>query len=363
VNPVLLALLFVTSILLPSTRAQEETAAQKTLPTAEAGSAGMQAKSGAATAKNIARWTEMLDGGSGRALADELAAHLTASDRYGEAGGFAVLYDFLIALESNSRAGLLLTHDYKVAFAMMHLVMLHEEESALFAHYLLTATWNRPKSSARRILYGWLPLFVQYHRGRFPDLEAALRRDLSEKLRMPDPDFALLFPAMPALRYRPDIKLLREFMNRAEDLGDVTILIDHLENRDDGDAAKIVNDYLRRLGSYRSPRAGLALRALARMTNRLAQQATAFYISGRVRQSLEPALRAYFSVPRTIEDALRVRRWISSEVDSRNKVSLLRGLRSQNPEILQAIAADIDASWPEPVRRFLTRSAETQEDP
>jgi hypothetical protein len=328
------------------------------IPTAAAGEAGLGAQRGAISADLLARWKALLESHKGPELARELEKHLVAPDPLAERGSFAVLHDFLRHLDDDPRLGRLLVADYRIAFSMMHLVMLHEEELARFAHYYLAASWDARLGGTGMLVYDYLPLFLEYHAGRFPDLEQALRRSVSEKLASGQENIAVLFAAMKFLRYVPDIDVVRALLDKADSLHDATVLVDHLADRDDRPATVAVNDFLRKQQDFNSSLAAVALGALARMKNDDAQKAIAFYLSGRNRQSVEPALRAYFSLPRLPGDAVELRAWLGSSADEARKVSLLGALRRNNREVLQALARDIDPSWPAKVQSFLRAQIE-----
>lgn len=328
-----------------------------TISTAEAGAAGANAKRGAAGKERLERWTGLLKARNGRELTRELAVFLTSKRRYAPDHGFAVLYDFFRHIDKRPTVSPLLPNDYNIAFAMMHLAMLHENESAAFSHYLLTATWNEPGSYSRRLIYDWMSLFIGYHSGRFPDLESAMRRDIDEKLRAKEGYIPIYFGAMGALRYSPDIAVVRDLLRSSTGRDITSEVLRHLSERDDRDAALTVTAFLRAQPDIKAPECRLALEALSAMTAPEAVRAMAIYLSGRDRLTVEPAWRAYLIETRAVEDLTPLRVWLDSGESDNRKLILLRHIGLKNRDVLRQLANDPDPSWPERVRQRLPELA------
>jgi len=328
-----------------------------TISTAGAGAAGALATRGAAGEKRLERWTELLKARKGRELVNELDVYLTSKKRYAPDDGFAVLHDFFRHLDERPRVVATLPNDYNIAFAMMHLAMLREEETAAFSHYFLTATWDQPESYSRRLIYDWVSLFIGYHAGRFPDLESALRRDVDEKLRAKQGYLPVYFGALGALRYSPDIEILRDLLDTSTGRDVISEVLGHLSSRNDREASLTIITFLRGEKDLNAAEARLALQELASMTTKEAGRAMAVYLSGRNHLHTEPAWRAYLTEPRDVEDLTPLRRWLASRESDKRKVLLLRHIGLKNLNVLSRLASDPDANWPELVRKRLAELA------
>ena len=259
----------------------------------------------AADKKLLESWMSLLEERRGKELAAEIEKHLRADDPLRKGGSFAVLFDFFHHLDQHPREAVLVYADFNVAFAMMNMVMRNEERIGRFAHYLLYATLPSPEAPSRRLLYGYLPLFLQFHEGRFPDLREALFEDIDRQLSLRKMSLRVVFDAMPRVGYFPEIEKVQKLLLGSESLRDAQIVLEHLVWRDDDDAALVVSRYIEKLQDYRRPRAEIAMGALVRITSDTAQRGFALLMSGRIAETVGPATRVYIPVRRAFSAAFR----------------------------------------------------------
>ena len=319
----------------------------ETVSTRAAGIAGASVDTAGVDPKLLDQWTALLEARRGRELAGALRERLRAGDP-----GLVELHAFLRRLDADPRTALLLITDYNVSFALMHVAMLERDAVARLAHFELATTTTTPDAPSRRLLYGYVPLFVRYHAGRYPELRAALAHDLDERLTRADLDLGILFAALNELRYFPDLTRVAERLHGATELGDATFVLEHLAVRDDHDAVRVILGYLSREESFTKPACRVALRALAQMRHDDAQRAVAQLLEGRDKTSVTPMVEAYFSLARGPEDAWVARRYLDSPtVPAAEKTAVLRALSTASRPVFDALATRHLAELRDPAMR------------
>jgi hypothetical protein len=309
-------------------------------------------KPGALDPESLTRLTNLVARRDGPAIAAEIEKHLLG----GEAG-FAFLCELLRKFDEDFKVGGLFAADYRITFSLTMLAMLHEVETAGFAHYYLVVTRDEPNAFLRQKLYDFIPVMLQFYRGRFPDLEDAFRSDIVEKLQAGKGDVQRLFTAMRALGFQLDLETAWKMLSAASDLQHVTLLVNHIADRNDEGAVQALTRFIDRKDDFQSSHVHLALAALARMSTPEAERVLLNrYLSGRRRDAVEPATRAYFAVPREPTAATLALRFLNSpETDLKGKEAFINFLRQKNPLVLEELrkrAAEISS---EPVRAPVLR--------
>ena len=166
--------------------------------------------------------------GDGSGLVAAIQKQLAAGDK-----GHEVLQDFLHALDKNPSLAKRLVGRYDLAFALLHPAMLQEEGWARLAHSYLSATRKTTRTVLRGYLYSFLPVFLEFHRGRFPDLEEALTAEILQLVQAGDKRLRLLFTAAESLGYFLPIDLIEKRLAQATDFQAHSALLLHLGARDD----------------------------------------------------------------------------------------------------------------------------------
>ena len=317
-----------------------------TVTTRAAGDAGLNARPGAAGEATIASLVKLIEARDGAGLKRELEKFLTRGEE-----GFLVLYDFLRYLDRNRRTGKLFVIDYRNAFGLMHLAMLHDVELARFSHYYLIATRDEPRSYMREQLYAFVPVFLKFYAGRFPDLESAFRADIRRRLTGRKRNLTLLFGAMKTLGFYPEIDLIRPLLEEASDYQHVTLLLRHLAERDDEQAAEAIVRFIQRKNDFSAHQVRLGMRTLAGMKAERAQRAVTRYMSGRIRQAVGPAMSAYFSFPRDPESSTWVFKYLNSDAELKTKRRFLILLRRSNAAVFDVILEHRDRIVSDQVRK------------
>ena len=296
--------------------------------------AGRKATPGAADAETLSKLGELIDRGAGAGVLRELQKFLTAGDK-----GRAILYDVLRFLDIERNRATALTGNYQLAFGLVHIAMLHPVELAEFVHYYLVAPEGDGPSFMRQKMYDFIPVFLRFHKGRFPDLESDFEGDLLARLNRRSKDLRRLFAAMNRLDIRPPIATVERLLAGASTYLDRNTLMEHLAARNDREAVAVLTRAIHRTSDSRGSDLAAALRALATMNVAEANAALGRYLASDDVRVLTLAMTAYFSVSRD-ESAVRLAlRFLNSSASLKDKRRLVLRLRSSNGEILAAVAA------------------------
>jgi hypothetical protein len=269
--------------------------------------------------------------------------------------GHAALQGFLHALDKDAQLGSRLTGKYDIAFALMHLAMLQEEGLARMAHAYFASTRTTNRTLVRSHLYNFLPVFLEFHRGRFPDLERDMKAEIFQLVRAGDKRVRTLLTAATWLDYYPAIEVLEERLEAARDFHAHSALILHLESRDDKDAVRVLRRFVIKNMHIRGGAVGQALVSLARMSEPAAEAVFKELTWTKDAVAYSKAVRAQFSVPRNEGYTPEARRYLNSQVKFGDKKSFIIQLRSSNPAILAELRKTIDQISSEEVRQYLLK--------
>ena len=269
--------------------------------------------------------------------------------------GHAALQGFLHALDKDARLGSRLTGKYDIAFALMHLAMLQEEGLARMAHAYFASTRTTNRTLVRSHLYNFFPVFLEFHRGRFPDLERDMKAEIFQLVRSGDKRVRTLLTAATWLDYYPAIEVLEERLEAARDFQSHSALILHLESRDDKDAVRVLRRFVIKNMHIRGGAVSQALVALARMSEPAAEAVFKELTWTKDAVAYSKAVRAQFSVPRNDGYTPEARRYLNSRVKFGDKKSFIIRLRTSNPAILAELRKTIDQISSEEVRQYLLK--------
>lgn len=269
--------------------------------------------------------------------------------------GHAALQGFLHALDKDARLGSRLTGKYDIAFALMHLAMLQEEGLARMAHAYFASTRTTNRTLVRSHLYNFFPVFLEFHRGRFPDLERDMKAEIFQLVRSGDKRVRTLLTAATWLDYYPAIEVLEERLEAARDFQSHSALILHLESRDDKDAVRVLRRFAIKNMHIRGGAVSQALVALARMSEPAAEAVFKELTWTKDAVAYSKAVRAQFSVPRNDGYTPEARRYLNSRVKFGDKKSFIIRLRTSNPAILAELRKTIDQISSEEVRQYLLK--------
>jgi uncharacterized small protein (DUF1192 family) len=342
---------------------EEEIARARSLPAAAgpaavftraARDAGARAAPGAGDAAEVKLLQGLFQRREAPVLVRELGSLLARGD-----AGHATLYDFLSDLDRESREALILTFDYRFSFSLAHLAVLHGDELARFAHYFLAATRDAPRSTLRRTLFDYLPVFLRYHKGRYPDLERDIEEEILRHLREPRGNLQVYYGAMDTLGYRPPIEVFDPLLEAAMSHAEILPVVLHLQARNNSAAVAILARNILRVPAELEWKAEMLLDGLARMSAPEAARALRELVRTSNENLSRIALLAYLAVPRDQSSLPLLEEFLGSGFAPETKRPVIRRLRERQPALVEALRGRIDKLPPE-IAQELIGSGGTQ---
>ena len=299
------------------------------------------------TIDNLLGFVVRIDGAG---LVREMEKLMSEGDK-----GHATLQDFLHALDKNAELGKKLAARYDLAFALTHLAMRQEEGLARMAHSYLGATGKTTRTVLRGYLHNFLPVFLQFHLGRFPDLEQDLRDEVLRLLRAGDKRLRQLFDAGEALGYFPPVEIVKRRLAAATDFQEHAALISHLGARDDKESVKILRGFAVKNMRIYGGAVSQALITLARMSDPEVERVFRELTWTKDAFIYAKAIRAYFAIPRHDGFVPEARRYLNSRVGFSDKKLFINQLRRINTGILEELRATVGQLSSQEVRDFVLK--------
>ena len=286
----------------------------------------------------------------GAGLVREMEKLISEGDK-----GHAVLQDFLHALDKNAELGKKLAGRYDLAFALTHLAMRQEEGMARMAHSYLGATGETTRTVLRGYLHNFLPVFLRFHAGRFPDLEQDLRDEILRLLLAGDKRLRLLFEAGEALGYFPPVEIAKRRLAAATDFQEHSALIFHLGARNDKESVRILRGFVVKNMRIYGGAVSQALITLARMSDPEVERVFRELTWTKDAFIYAKAIRAYFAISRHDGFTPEARRYLNSRVSFSDKKLFINQLRRVNPGILEELRATLGQLSSQEVRDFVLK--------
>lgn len=286
----------------------------------------------------------------GAGLVKEMLALMASGDT-----GHAVLQDFLHALDKQPEASKRLVGSYDLAFALMHLGMIEEKGSARLAHSYFSATRKTTRTVLRGYLYSFLPVFLSFHQGRFPDLEQDLLSEILQLVRDGDKRLRMLLSAAESLGYFLPIDVIEKRLAKATDFQAHSALILHLGARDDKEAVDALRAFVVKNMRLYGGATSQALVTLARMSDPGVERVFRELTWTKDALTYSKAIRAYFAIPRSDGFTPEARRYLNSRVSFPDKKLFINQLRRVNPGILAELRAMAEQIQSDEVREFLLK--------
>ncbi|HVR74688.1 MAG TPA: hypothetical protein VMT52_10165 [Planctomycetota bacterium] len=200
---------------------------------------------------------DALERRDGRGMSRMLEGLLLAGEN-----GFAVLHDFFHQADVEHEKILTLTHHHQLVFAMLRIVALHPSEVASLSRYLMKVTRDRPGSFIRREIYNFLPVFLKYHQGKFPEVRKDLEEDILFQLEQGGEYLNKVGIAIRDLQFQPPIDTILGFLADPAKRDMHSTLIKHLVSRGDEGVDALVR-HVREAKDRRQASVAEALREVA----------------------------------------------------------------------------------------------------
>lgn len=275
--------------------------------------------------------------------------------------GHQELLEFFAACDKEHEKILTLTHDSRLVFALLRLVAHYPAETAALCAYMIHNTREQTDSFIRREIYNFLPVFLNYHGNKYPELRQLLKDDIVFQLQKGGDYLYKLMLAMRDLQFKPPIESMLPILYNNEKRALHGAVIAHLAGRgDEGLQALIKFTEAADEGARQSVsqalkyivdidaggRKGLADRFLEH-ENPVIRLSATFY---------------YFRHPRKAVDYERALGYLNSEITVAQQSLMLGQLKRNSPVIYQALVKDPGKVKAEKARAILEKAARKEKE-
>lgn len=179
-------------------------------------------------------------------------------------GGYTVLHDFLHQADIEHEKIDALTHHPQLIFAILRVVALHPDDVARFSSYLMKATRDRPESWLRREMFNFLPVFINHHEGRYPELRRDLESDIVYQIEMGGAFLYKVALAMRDLDFKPPVEIFYPILIDPAKRESHGMVIEHLAARKE-EGLQVLRRYLTETRDFKAPTVGAVLQAVIRL--------------------------------------------------------------------------------------------------
>jgi len=274
----------------------------------------------------------------------------------GEEQGHQELLQFFIACDQEHEKMLTLTHDPRLVFAMLRLVALYPGETAALCAYMIRNTRERTGSFIRREIYNFLPVFLNYHRGKYPALRQLLKEDIVFQLQKGGDYLYKLMLAMRDLQFKPPVESMLPILYSEEKRSSHGAALSHLAGRGDEGLQAIIK-FVEEGGEGLQQSVSQALKHIVDL-----DAAGRKGLAMRFVEHKNPAIRKaatfyYFGHPREPADFERALGYLNSEVTVAQQTLILGKLKRNSPAIYQQLIKESGKVRAEKAKAILEKAA------
>ncbi|MBI4605202.1 MAG: hypothetical protein HY721_24825 [Planctomycetes bacterium] len=291
------------------------------------------------------------------ALMREIERLLLAGDP-----GHAALYQFFDACDREHQKILALTHEPLYVYGLLRLAALHPGETARLSRHLMAATRATPRSFIRREIYNFLPVFLNHHRGKYPEARREIEEDIVYQLAAGGQHLYKVLSAMRELGYQPPAGAMVQVLFHPETADSHAMAIGNLADR----GAEGIQALLRFVREAKDPPEASLVETFSVLARREMDRdegiVRGFFEDERP-EIRRAALLGYFSHARDAGSIPPVLDFLSSDVSLSVKRSFISFLRQKNRHLLVEIA-NLPDEVPDPrVRDLLQREVTPRPQP
>ncbi len=274
----------------------------------------------------------------------------------GEEKGHQELLQFFIACDQEHEKILTLTHDSRLVFAMLRLVALYPGETAALCAYMIRNTREQTGSFVRREIYNFLPVFLNYHRGKYPELRQLLKEDIVFQLQKGGDYLYKLMLAMRDLQFKPPVDSMRPILYSEEKRSLHGAVLSHLAGRGD-EGLQAILKFVEEGGDGLQQSVSQALKHIVDL-----DAAGRKGLALRFVEHQEPAIRKaatfyYFGHPREPADFERALGYLNSEVTVAQQTLIIGKLKRNSPAIYQQLIQESGKVRAEKAKAILEKAA------
>jgi len=266
--------------------------------------------------------------------------------------GWSVLYEFFDAADRDHPKILTLTHDPQLVFAMLRIIARHPDETAGISRYLMQRTKEHPESFIRREIYNFVPVFLNYHRGKYPEVRKDLEEDIVYQLEKGGQYNYKVFLAMRDLDFHPPAEKLYPILHDPANVELHNPLIQYLASRKE-EGLKVLVKHITEAPQPTHPSVRAALLALAGMESSGGLEALKAFLEHPNLDLRATACRAFFSYPRGRESLPYAVSFLNSAAVEKQKRVFVTLLLRRNARFLELLRAEAETVQDPAIRELL----------
>mgnify|MGYP001157195768 CR=1 FL=1 len=294
--------------------------------------AGLETAAGKTTIRQ--KLMEELDSLDGRGLYLTVEGQMLKGQE-----GFRELLGFFLACDAQREKILTLTHDPHMVFPLLRLVARYPDQTAGLCQYMIRNTRDKPGSFIRREIYNFLPVFLNYHRGRYPELRQLLKEDIVYQLTRGGKYLYKMSLAMRDLQFKPPIGAMLPILYNLKEPASHGLVMSHLAGRGEEGLEALVK-FVEESGNSSHPSVSQVMVYIFKIAESgrkdLAQQFL---------EHKDPAIRRtatfhYFRYPRAPAEFQRALDLLNSDVTVAQRILLLGQLKGKSPAIYTKLLED-----------------------
>jgi hypothetical protein len=279
---------------------------------------------------------------------DNLMGHFGRGDSHGlEAAmlellfagepGWEVIHRFLQHCDVEREKILALTHERAFVYPLLRVIAREPDVVAKFTIYLLKATRETTASFVRRELYNFVPVFLNFHKGRYVELKEAIQDDIVYQLEQGGDWIYKISLALPNLRFDPPVESYLPCLLDAERARDHEIAIRMMLRHGERGLQTLMKFFDSKTKSPRTISVAVG-HVMKLEKDKKGSPHVAQLLADEDPVVKRSAYINYFVYPRGNEDVPLVLKFLNSNVDVKFRQIFLGNLRSKNPDVMIAVA-------------------------
>lgn len=254
-------------------------------------------------------------------------------------GGYRELLGFFVACDDEHEKILTLAHDPHMVFPLLRLVARYPDQAAGLCAHMIRNTRENPATFIRREIYNFLPVFLNYHRGRYPELRQLLKEDIVYQLTRGGKYLYKMSLAMRDLQFKPPVEALLPILYNLKEPAPHGLVMSHLAGRGEEGFAALVR-FVEESGNSSHPSVSQVLIHIFNIA-----EAGRKDVAKQFLEHKDPAIRRtatfhYFRYPREAADLQRALDLLNADVTVAQRILLLGFLERKSPAIYSGLLGD-----------------------
>ena len=245
-----------------------------------------------------------------------------------------------------------ITHHPQLIFAVLRVAALYPDETAKYSRHLLAATKSEPESWIRRELYNFLPVFINHHEGRYPELRRDFEADIIDQIGFGATYLYKMSLAMRDLNFYPPAELFYPILKDESKRPIHGLTLNILLQRGE-EALPVLRRYLEDSENFNSGSIGPIVSTLHNIERNLGKPTTVKALLDHEAPSLRrTALFVYFNEERDADEVPRIVDHLNSETSPfAEKQRLISVVGRRSPALLDLLCAQSEEDIPHPAIR------------